>query len=109
MAATDDQDLSRAAWRKSSYSNNGGSCVEVAAVWRTSSHSGNGGSCVEVAHALVWQKSTHSNDGGNCVEVAGTGPAVAVRDSKNPDGPTLAFTPAQWHTFTTRLTAVPLP
>src|SRR5258708_7820207 len=109
MAATDDQDLSRAAWRKSSYSNNGGSCVEVAAVWRTSSHSGNGGDCVEVAHALVWQKRTRSNDGGDCVEVAGTGPAVAVRDSKIPDGRALAFTPAEWHTFPTRLTAVPLP
>ena len=28
--ATPDMDLSRAAWRKSSYSNNGGACVEVA-------------------------------------------------------------------------------
>jgi hypothetical protein len=109
MAAMDDQDLSRAAWRKSTYSNNGGDCVEVAAVWRTSSHSGNAGSCVEVAHALVWQKSTHSNNGGACVEVAGTGRAVAVRDSKNPDGPALAFTPAQWCTFATRLNAVPHP
>jgi hypothetical protein len=108
MAAADDLDLSRAAWRKSTYSGNGGNCVEVAAVWRTSSHSNDGGSCVEVARALVWQKSKHSNDGGDCVEVAGTGPAVAVRDSKNPDGPALAFTPAEWHTFTTRLTAAPL-
>jgi hypothetical protein len=103
MAATDVLDLSRAGWRKSTYSGNGGNCVEVAAVWRTSSHSNNGGSCVEVAHALVWQKSTHSNSGGACVEVAGTGPAVAVRDSKNPGGPALAFTPAQWHAFTARL------
>lgn len=28
--ATSDMDLSRAAWRKSTYSNNGGACVEVA-------------------------------------------------------------------------------
>ena len=28
--ASPDIDLSRAAWRKSSYSNNGGACVEVA-------------------------------------------------------------------------------
>lgn len=28
--ATDDTDLSRAAWRKSARSNNGGACVEVA-------------------------------------------------------------------------------
>jgi hypothetical protein len=57
----------------------------------------------------TWRKSSHSNESGNCVEVAGTGPAVAVRDSKNPGGPALAFTPAQWRTFTTRLTTVPLP
>lgn len=30
MAATDDLDLSRAAWRTSTYSGNGGNCVEVA-------------------------------------------------------------------------------
>lgn len=30
MAARTDLDLSRAAWRTSSYSNNGGQCVEVA-------------------------------------------------------------------------------
>ena len=53
----------------------------------------------------AWRKSKHSNNGGDCVEVAGTGSAVAVRDSKNPDGPALAFTPGQWHTFTAKLTA----
>ena len=104
MAATDDLDLSRAAWRKSTYSGNGGNCVEIATVWRTSA-----GTRVDVAHGLVWQKSTHSNNGGSCVEVAGTGPAIAVRDSKNAGGPALAFTPAQWHAFTARLTAAPLP
>lgn len=31
MAAMDDQDLSRAPWRKSTYSGNGNNCVEVAA------------------------------------------------------------------------------
>ncbi len=76
----DDLDLSRAAWRKSTHRNNGGSCAEAAAVWR---------------------KSTHSNDGGNCVEVARGGPdVVAVRDSKDPDGPKLAFTPEEWKVFT---------
>ena len=53
----------------------------------------------------AWRKSTHSNNGGDCVEVAGTGSAVAVRDSKNPNGPALGFTPGQWHTFTAKLTA----
>jgi hypothetical protein len=55
-------DLTRAKWRKSSYSN------------------GNGGACVEVARNL-------------------TG-AVAVRDSKDPDGPKLIFAADQWLAFT---------
>jgi hypothetical protein len=55
-------DVSRAEWRKSSYS------------------SGNGGACVEVARNLP-----------------GT---VAVRDSKDPAGPALAFSPHDWQAFT---------
>jgi Domain of unknown function (DUF397) len=49
----------------------------------------------------AWRKSTRSNDGGNCVEVADNLPGVvAVRDSKNPTGPALVFTPAEWAAFT---------
>ena len=49
----------------------------------------------------VWRRSTYSNNGGQCVEVArGTTDVVAVRDSKDPDGPKLAFTPDQWKVFT---------
>jgi hypothetical protein len=75
-------DLTGAMWRKSSYSGgNGGDCVEVAEVWRKSSYSG--------------------TNGGNCVEVARTLPAaIAVRDSKDPAGPKLIFTPADWAAFT---------
>ena len=58
-------DLSRAEWRKASYS------------------TGNGGACVEVARNLPG--------------------VVAVRDSKDPDGPALAFAPGDWRTFTTIL------
>jgi hypothetical protein len=48
---------------------------------------------------MQWRTSTHSNAQGCCVEV-GTGPAViAVRDSKDPDGPMLIFSPAAWRTF----------
>jgi hypothetical protein len=52
-----------------------------------------------------WHKSTlSSSNGGNCVEVARNLPGVvAVRDSKDPDGPALAFTPAEWEAFTARL------
>ena len=47
-----------------------------------------------------WIKSTHSGpDSDNCVEVAFVGEAIAVRDSKNPAGPALIFTPAEWDAF----------
>ncbi|WP_030174330.1 DUF397 domain-containing protein [Spirillospora albida] len=37
-----------------------------------------------------WRKSSHSTgQGGDCVEVAGIASTVAVRDSKDPDGPML--------------------
>ncbi|WP_440064927.1 DUF397 domain-containing protein [Streptosporangium sp. OZ121] len=51
----------------------------------------------------AWKKSSLSGgSGGNCVEVAGNLPgAVAVRDSKNPAGPVLAFTPGEWRAFLT--------
>lgn len=59
-------DLSRATWRKSSYSN------------------GSGGSCVEIA---VLASAAGEQD-------------IAVRDSKDPHGPALAFKARQWEAFT---------
>lgn len=52
-----------------------------------------------------WRKSSFSGTtGGNCVEVARNLPgAVAVRDSKNPDGPKLVFTPDEWRAFTAEI------
>jgi len=52
-----------------------------------------------------WRKSSYSGtNGGNCVEVARNLPGVvAVRDSKNPPGPALVFTPGDWRTFTAAL------
>jgi hypothetical protein len=75
-------DLTSVSWRKSSYStSNGGNCVEVGLNWRRSSYSGsNGGGCVEIA--------------------SGQTAMVAVRDSKDPQGPVLAFTPHEWQAFT---------
>jgi hypothetical protein len=56
-----------------------------------------------VAHDLinaVWRKSSRSGGQGNCVEVAVLGDgAVAVRDSKDPSGAVLVFTPAEWDAF----------
>jgi hypothetical protein len=48
-----------------------------------------------------WRKSRRSGSTGNCVEVADNVPGViAVRDSKDPDGPALAFTPECWDVLT---------
>jgi hypothetical protein len=67
--------------------------------WLKSSFSDNeGGACVEVA--LAWHKSSHSSgEGGNCVEVATCPGTVHVRDSKDVDGPQLAFQAAPWAEF----------
>lgn len=56
----------------------------------------------------AWRKSSFSGgNGGACVEVAfvpgvteGSGGAVALRDSRNPTGPALLFTPGEWREFT---------
>jgi hypothetical protein len=47
--------------------------------WRTSSYTGNGG--------------------GNCVEVADPAGVVLVRDTKDRDGGTLAFSAGAWRAF----------
>ncbi|MGI5205414.1 DUF397 domain-containing protein [Spirillospora sp. CA-108201] len=46
-----------------------------------------------------WRKSTRSGpNGGECVELAEVTGAVAVRDSKDPDGPVLLLTRAALRT-----------
>jgi hypothetical protein len=51
-----------------------------------------------------WRKSSHSNTGANCVEVAKTRSGkVAVRDSRNPEGEALSFTPGEWRVFAARV------
>jgi hypothetical protein len=47
----------------------------------------------------VWQKARRSQSNGNCVEVAQLDQGVAVRDSKDPSGAVLVFTPAEWDAF----------
>jgi hypothetical protein len=46
-----------------------------------------------------WRKSRHSGDQGACVEVARTPGVVGVRDSKDPHGQRLCFSPVAWAAF----------
>ncbi|SFF01360.1 protein of unknown function [Actinacidiphila alni] len=65
---------------------------------------GRGGACVgDTGPTVDWFKSTYSdNTGGDCVEGARLpgGGAMAVRDSKDPQGPALVFPAAAWKAFT---------
>jgi len=48
---------------------------------------------------IVWHTSSYSAGHGDCVEVASTPKRILVRDSKDPDGPGLAFPTSAWRTF----------
>jgi uncharacterized protein DUF397 len=48
--------------------------------------------------AAVWLKSAYCS-GGNCIEMAVLDNQVAMRDSRNTDGPVLLFSVAEWHAF----------
>jgi hypothetical protein len=63
------------AWRKSTYSNGQGQCVEVGQTWR---------------------KSTYSTAQGECVEVAPAPRAVLIRDTTNRSGPALTIPASAW-------------
>ena len=53
-----------------------------------------------------WRKSSYSGGAsGNCTQVAAVTGAVLVRDSKNPDGPRLAFGHSAWEAFAASLRA----
>ncbi|MBP8534632.1 DUF397 domain-containing protein [Streptomyces sp. MK37H] len=53
---------------------------------------------------FVFRKSSYSNAHEECVEVATNVPdTVAVRDSKDPEGRMLRFTPAAWAAFHAKL------
>jgi hypothetical protein len=86
--------LTGADWFKSSYSNNsGGECVEGARL------------------GAEWFKSSYSdNQGGACVEGAllPTG-GIAIRDSKDPQGPALLFPAAAWTAFAHAIQSGELP
>jgi hypothetical protein len=53
-----------------------------------------------------WSKSSYSSANGACVEVAqNLIGVVGVRDSKDPDGPKLLISPADWQIFLGRVAA----
>jgi uncharacterized protein DUF397 len=54
----------------------------------------------------TWRTSSYSgNNGGNCVEAAAADRTIAIRDSKDPHGPVLAFAPKDWQRFADRIKA----
>jgi Domain of unknown function (DUF397) len=83
-------DLTGVRWRKASYTSSNGNCVEVG-VWTKSSHSSTASSCVEVTATQETETAPHKS----AEDVL-----YMVRDSKDPDGPKLAFTTAEWDAFT---------
>lgn len=47
-----------------------------------------------------WTKSSYSGGNGACVEVKSPFvQAIAVRDSKAPEGPSISFVPGAWNAF----------
>ncbi|MFN2636811.1 MAG: DUF397 domain-containing protein [Gemmatimonadaceae bacterium] len=53
-----------------------------------------------MSREIRYRKSSFSAQGDQCVEVADLpGGNRCVRDSKNPRGPELAFTPGEWDAF----------
>ena len=53
-----------------------------------------------------WRKSSYSSQNGACVELATNLPGmVAIRDSKDPGGPSLLIPAAEWRAFVRGLKA----
>jgi hypothetical protein len=52
----------------------------------------------ETAEVLPWRTATRSG-GGNCVEVAPYNGMIAIRNSREPHGAILVYTPEEWAAF----------
>jgi Domain of unknown function (DUF397) len=52
-----------------------------------------------VLRGVTWRKAQYSVANGACVEVANAGGMLAMRDSKDPDGPVLVYTRSEWRAF----------
>jgi hypothetical protein len=55
------------------------------------------------SETLIWRKSRLSGESGGCVEVANSKLSVLVRDTREPSGVILEFSPAQWRSFVRRV------
>jgi Domain of unknown function (DUF397) len=51
------------------------------------------------ANGLNWRKAQLSVNNGQCIELARAEGMIAIRDSKNPSGPVLRYTRAEFHAF----------
>ncbi len=59
---------------------------------------------MEGHRAVTWRTSSYSgNSGGQCVEVGSAARLIAVRDSKDPEGPRLAFAREAWEAFAAKV------
>jgi hypothetical protein len=59
---------------------------------------------------VKWRRSSHSTAANNCLEAGLTGSGqLAVRDSKDPQGPALLFTPESWNGFVDSIRSGELP
>ena len=47
-----------------------------------------------------WRKSKRSGDNKQCVEISLNPTIIGIRDSKDPNGPYLTFSPESWECFT---------
>ena len=48
---------------------------------------------------LAWLKAQSSTHNGACVEIAESAGKIAIRGSKDPDGPILVYTPTEFKAF----------
>jgi hypothetical protein len=49
--------------------------------------------------SLSWLKAHSSTANGHCIEIASAIGNIAIRDSKDPDGPILVYTPSEFRAF----------